>query len=195
MSVSLNFSGENAQECYYWVVVAYFPLIDQSCGEGACITQWSNEPRCAEPSKKMGHSEEFWQNVVHWRRKGQPTSVFLSGDPHGQYEKVKDKTLEDERSPFAWVRRCPICHWGRECITNVNRKNEASGPKQKWCSVVPVVVDENKTWCYKEKYCIGTWNVRTMNQGKLNMVEQETARLYINIFRNQWTKMDGNGQI
>ena len=40
---------------------------------------------------------------------------------------------------------------------------------------------ENKVQCCKEQYCIGTWNVRSMNQGKLNMVKQETARLNIYI--------------
>ena len=37
----------------------------------------------------MGHSEEFWWNVVHWRRKWKPTPVFLPEEPHGQFEKVK----------------------------------------------------------------------------------------------------------
>ena len=37
----------------------------------------------------MGHSEEFWWHVVHWRKKWQPTPVFLPEEPHGQFEKVK----------------------------------------------------------------------------------------------------------
>ena len=41
--------------------------------------------------------------------------------------------------------------------------------------------DESKIQCYKEQYCIGTWNVRSMNQGKLDMVKQEMARVNINI--------------
>ena len=43
----------------------------------------------------MGHSEKFWQNV-HWRREWQTTPVFLSWEPHEQYEKAKYMTLEDE---------------------------------------------------------------------------------------------------
>ena len=78
-----------------------------------------------------------------------------------------------------------------ECITNGTRKNEATGPKQKWCSVLAVPGDESKIWCYKEQHCIGTWNVRSMNQNKLDTVKQETARLNINIFRNQRTKWMG----
>ena len=41
---------------------------------------------------------------------------------------------------------------------------------------------ESKIWCCKEQYCIGTWNVRSMNQGKLDMVKQEMARMNIGIF-------------
>ena len=36
---------------------------------------------------------------------------------------------------------------------------------------------ESKVQCYKEQYCIGTWNVRSMNQGKLDIVKQEIARV------------------
>ena len=39
--------------------------------------------------RQMGHSGEVWQNVVHWRREWQTTSVFLPWEPHEQYEKAK----------------------------------------------------------------------------------------------------------
>ena len=41
--------------------------------------------------------------------------------------------------------------------------------------------DGSKVQCYKDQYCIGIWNVRSMNQGKLEMVKQEMARVNINI--------------
>ena len=41
--------------------------------------------------------------------------------------------------------------------------------------------DKRKFWCCKEQYCIGTWNVRSMNQGKLEVVKQEMARMNIGI--------------
>ena len=53
---------------------------------------------------------------------------------------------------------------------NSPRKNEVAGPKRKWWSVVDVSGDESKMWCCKEQYCIGTWNVRSLNQGKLDAV-------------------------
>ena len=47
-------------------------------------------------TRRMGHGGEVWQNVVHWRREWQTTSVFLPWEPHEQYEKQKDRTLKDE---------------------------------------------------------------------------------------------------
>ena len=58
---------------------------------------------------------------------------------------------------------------------NWTRKNEEGWPKQKWSSVVDVSGGDSKVWCYKEQYCIETWNVRSMNQGKLDTVKQEMA--------------------
>ena len=54
-------------------------------------------------------------------------------------------------------------------------------PKQKQHSVVDVTGDRSKVRCYKEQYCIGTWNVRSMNQGKLEVVKQEMARVTTDI--------------
>ena len=54
-------------------------------------------------------------------------------------------------------------------------------PKQKQHPVVDVTGDRSKLQCYKEQYCIGTWNARSMNQGKLEVVKQEMARVNIDI--------------
>ena len=56
-----------------------------------------------------------------------------------------------------------------------------------------VTGDGSKVQCYKEQLCIGTWTVRYMNQGKLEVVNQEMTRVYINILGNQQTKIDWNG--
>ena len=69
----------------------------------------------------------------------------------------------------------------QRAITNNSRKNKVTGTKQKWCSVVDICGDESKVWSYKEEYHIGTWTVRSMNQGKLEVIKQEMARLNINI--------------
>ena len=56
-------------------------------------------------------------------------------------------------------------------------KNEGMEPKQKQCPVVDVTSDGNKVQSCKEQYFIETWNVRSMNQGKLEVVKQEMARM------------------
>ena len=60
-------------------------------------------------------------------------------------------------------------------------KNEEMEPKQKQHPVVDGTGDGSKIRCCKEQYCIGTWDVRSMNQGKLEVVKQEMARVNIDI--------------
>ena len=60
---------------------------------------------------------------------------------------------------------------------NNSRKNEGMEPKQKEYPAVDVTGDRSKVRCCKEQYCIRTWNVRSMNQGKLEVVKQEMARV------------------
>ena len=67
-------------------------------------------------------------------------------------------------------------------------------PKQKQHPVVDVTGERSKVECYKEQYCIGTWNVRSMNQGKLEMVKQEMARANINILGISELKWTGMGE-
>ena len=57
--------------------------------------------------------------------------------------------------------------------------------------VVDVTGDRSKVRCCKEQYCIGTWNVRSMNQGKLEVVKQEMARVNINILGIRLLKWTG----
>ena len=65
-------------------------------------------------------------------------------------------------------------------------------PKWKQCPVMDVTGNGNKVQCCKEQYCIGTWNVRSMNQGKLVVVKQEMARVNVKILgisKLKWTRM------
>ena len=64
---------------------------------------------------------------------------------------------------------------------NNARKNEEMDPKKNQHPVVDVTGNGSKIQWYKEQYCIGTWNVRSINQGKLEMVKQEMARVNIDI--------------
>ena len=76
----------------------------------------------------------------------------------------------------------PDAQYGtREQWRNNSRKNEEIHPKQKQYPFVDVTSDKSKVRCRKEQYCIGTWNVMSMNQGKLEVVKQEMTRGNINI--------------
>ena len=65
-------------------------------------------------------------------------------------------------------------------------------PKHKQYSAVDATGDRSKVQCWKEQYCIGTWNVRSMNQGKLEVVKQKMTRVNIDILgisELRWTGM------
>ena len=79
-------------------------------------------------------------------------------------------------------------------INSSYRKDEVTGPKQKQCSVVDVSGGESKVQSCKEQYCLGTWNVRSMNQGKLDVVKQEVARVNIDILGISELKWTGMGE-
>ena len=73
-------------------------------------------------------------------------------------------------------------------------KNEGTEPKQKQYPVVDATGDRSKVRCCKEQCCIGTWNVRSMNQGKLEVVKQETARVNVDILGISELKWTGIGE-
>ena len=91
-------------------------------------------------------------------------------------KKQKYMTLKDEL-----LRLVGAQYATREEWRNNSRENDEMEPKQKHPPVVEVTGDGSKVWCYKEQYCIGTWNVRSTSQGKLEVVKQEMARVNINI--------------
>ena len=77
---------------------------------------------------------------------------------------------------------------------NSSRRNEEAEPNQKRSPVVDMSGGESKVQCYKEQHCIGIWNVRSMNQGKLEVVKQEMARVKVDILgisELKWTGMGG----
>ena len=74
-----------------------------------------------------------------------------------------------------------------------SRKNEGMEPKQKQHPVVNGTGDGSRVRCCREQYCIGTWNVRSVNLGKLELVKQEMTRVNINILgigELRWPGMD-----
>ena len=61
--------------------------------------------------------------------------------------------------------------------------------------IVDATDDGSRVWCCKEQYCIGTWNVRSTNQGKLKVVKQEMARVNVNILGISELKWTGVGEL
>ena len=129
------------------------------------------------------HGGEVWQNVVHWRREWQTTFENLMNSMKGQ----KDRTRKEELPRSVGARYAPGDQW-----RNNSRKNEGMEPKQKQHPVVDGTGDRSKVWCCEEQYCIETWNARPMNQGKLEVIKQEMARVNIDILgvsELRWTGM------
>ena len=104
-------------------------------------------------------------------------------------KRQKDRTLKDELPRSAGAQYATGDQW-----RNNSRKNEGMEPKQKQDPVVDVTGDGSKVRCCKGQYCTGTWNVRSMNQGKLEVVKQEMARVNVDIFGISKLKWTGMGE-
>ena len=107
---------------------------------------------------------------------GIPLQYSCLENPMNSMKRQKDRTLKDELPRSVGAQYAIGDQW-----RNNSRKNEGMTPKQKQHSVVDGTGDGSKVRCYKKQYCIGTWNVRSMNQGKLEVVKQEMARVNIHI--------------
>ena len=104
-------------------------------------------------------------------------------------KRQKDRTLKDELPRPVGAQYATGDQW-----RNNSRKNEGMEPKQKQYPVVDVTGGRSKVRCYKKQYCIGTWNVRSMNQGKLVVVKQEMARVNVDILGINKLKWTGMGE-
>ena len=104
-------------------------------------------------------------------------------------KRQKDMTLKDELPRLVGAQYATGEEW-----RNNSRKNEETEPKRKQHPVMNVTGDGSKFRCCKEQYCIGTWNLRSMNQGKLEVVKQEMARVNIDILGINELKWTGMGK-
>ena len=99
----------------------------------------------------------------------------------------KDMTMKDELPRSVGAQYATGEEW-----RNNPKKNEEMEPKQKQCPVLDVTGDRSKVRCSKEQYCLGTWSVRSLNRGKLEVVKQEMARVntdILGISELKWTGM------
>jgi len=107
---------------------------------------------------------------------GKPLQYSCLENSMNSMKGTKDRTLKDELPRSVSAQYATGDQW-----RNNFRTNEGMEPKQKQHPVVDGIGDRSKVQCCKEQYCMGTWNVRSMNQGKLEVVKQEMARVSIDI--------------
>ena len=120
---------------------------------------------------------------------GKPPQYSCLENPINSLKRQKDRTLKDGLP--RWV--------GAQCATgdqwrNSSRYNEETEPKRKLHQVMDVTGDGSKVQRCTEQYCIGTWNVRSMNQGKLEVIKQEMARVNVDILGISKLKRTGMGE-
>ena len=109
--------------------------------------------------------------------------------PMNSMKRQKDMTLKDELPRSVGAQYAS----GEGCRKS-SRRNKVAEPKRKQRPVVDVSHGKSKLQCCKEQYCIGTWDVTSMNQGKLEVVKQEMARVNIDILGISELKWTGIGK-
>ena len=130
-------------------------------------------------------SDKMWSTG---EANGKPLQYSYLENPLNSMKRQKDKTLKDELPRSVCAQYATADQW-----RNKFRKNEETNPKWKQHPGEDVTGDGSEVWCYKEQYCIGTWNVKFMNQGKLEVVKQEMERVNIDILgisELKWTGME-----
>ena len=122
-------------------------------------------------------------------RNGKPLQYSYLQNPMNNMKRQNDRTLKKELPRLVGAQYATGDQW-----RNNSRKNEGMEPKQNEYPVVDVTGDRSKDRCCKRQYCIGTWNVRSMNQGKLEVVKQEMARVNVDILGISELKWTGMGE-
>ena len=131
-------------------------------------------------------SERMWSTG---EGNGKPHQYSCLENPINSMKRQNDRILKEELPRSVDAQHATGDQW-----RNNSRKDEGMEPKQKQYPAVDVTGDRSKIQCCKEQYCIGTWNVRSMNQGKLEVVKQEMARVNVNILGISELKWTGMGE-
>ena len=132
----------------------------------------------------MERSDRMWSTG---EGNGKPLQYSCLENPMNSMKRQKDRTLKDELPWSVGAQHATGDQW-----RNNSRKNEETKTKQKQHPVMAVTGDGGKVRYCKEQYCIGTWNVRSMSQGKLEVVKEGMARVNVDILgisKLKWTGM------
>ena len=103
---------------------------------------------------------------------GKPLQFPCLENPMNSMKRKNDRIQKEEFTRSVGAQYATGDQW-----RNNSRKKERMEPKQKQYPLVDVTGDRSKVWCCKEQYCLGTWNVRSMNQDKLKVAKQENSLL------------------
>ena len=151
------------------------------------MKSWAMPHRATQDGQVMVESsDKTWSTG---EGNGKPLHYSCLENPMNSMKKRKGMTLKDEVPRLGGAQYATGKKW-----RNNSRKNEDTEPKQKQHPVEDVMGDGSKVQCCKKWYCIGIWNVRSMNQGKLEVVKQEMARVSINIVGISELKWTGMGE-
>ena len=148
-----------------------------------------------KPSHACGVTQDGWVMVERSDRmrstgegNGKPLQYSCLENTMNSMKRQNDRILKEELPRSVGAQYATGDQWRYN-----SRKNEGmEPPKQRQYPAVDVTGDRSKVRCCKEQYCIGTWNVRSMNQGKLEVVKRD-GKGERQHSRNQRTKMDWNG--
>ena len=143
-----------------------------------------------------GATQDGWVMVERSHRmwsigkgNGKPLQYSCLENPMNSMTRQNDRILKEELPRSVGAQYATGDQW-----RNNSRKNEGMETKQKQHPVVDGTSDRSKVQCYKKHYCIGTWNVRPMNPGKLEVVKQEMSRVDVDILGISELKRTGMGE-
>ena len=142
---------------------------------------------CRASQDGQGMMESYDKTWLTEEGNGKPLQYSCLQNPTNSMKRQKDRTLKDELLRSVGAQYATGEEW-----RNNSRNNEETESKWKQCPVLDVTSDGSKVQCCKEQRCIGTWNVRSMNQRKLEVVKQAMAKVNIDILgisELKWTRM------
>jgi len=135
---------------------------------------------------RVDRSDRMWSTG---EGNGKPLQYSCLENLMNSMKRQRDRTLKDELPRSVDAHYATGDQW-----RNNSRKNEGMEPKQKQHPVVDGTGHRSKVSCCKQQHCIGTWNVSSMNQGKLEVVKQEMARVNVDILGISELKCTGMGK-
>jgi len=122
---------------------------------------------CRATQDGVGHVESADKMWSTGEGNGKPLQCSCLEKPVCSMKRQNDRILKEQLPRSVGAQYATGDQW-----RNNSRKNKETAPKQKQHPVVDVTGDGSKVQCFKEQYYIGSWNVRSMNQGKFEVLKQ-----------------------